>query len=394
MTVDRFRARELLYGAFDEPGTENISVRECWGRVLAEDVFTEMNLPDTVKSAVDGYAHIPGHSSYTLLGETGAGRKGPESVSGSETVFVMTGATVPAGTKAVARVEDCEDNDGTITIPPASEGENLNSIGEECMEGTHIAGKGAQVTDALYPVLYYLGRREVLVYKRPKIGIFVTGDEILEVEDGFKEGLVFNTNRYILESFFRKEGFDFEYFGHVKDSREEVAGAFEQMSGKYDIIISSGGISMGKYDFVKDVFRSFDYDILFERTKMKPGSPLMLAKRSGCTFIGMPGYPTALTTNLVFYVLPALRKAYGRTDREFAEVEVTMATDTRAKEGRFEINRAVVRAEDGILYASDPGSQKTSHFSSFASVNGFLILDENTGSLKKGDKTKALLVRI
>ena len=268
----------------------------------------------------------------------------------------------------------------------------MNNIGEECLAGTLVAEKGSVITDSLYPVLYCLGRRTVKVYRRPKIGIFVTGDEILEVEDDYVKGLVFNTNRYILESFFRKYSFDFEYYGHVKDNRADVAEAFEKMSEKYDIIISSGGISMGKYDYVKDVFRNFGYEILFDRTKIKPGSPLMLAKKSGCSFIGMPGYPAAFTTNLMFYVLPALKKAYGWKNAEFPVVDVIMKNKTRAKEGRFEINRAVIQVEDGVFYASDAGTQKTSHYNSFATVNGLLLLDENTGSLQKGDRVKALLI--
>ncbi|MGD9809490.1 MAG: molybdopterin molybdotransferase MoeA [Deferribacterales bacterium] len=394
MTADRHQARELLYSSFDTPQTEKISVRDSYGRVLAEDIKTVRAYPDTRKSAVDGYAHIPGYESYKLLGETGAGRKGPEFIKDAETVFVMTGATVPEGALSVARVEDCKDEDGTVTIPAMGAGENINNIGEECAEGALVAEKGSVITEGLFPVLFYLGRSEIEVFKRPKIGIFVTGDEILEVEDKYRKGMVFNTNKYILESFFNRFGFDYEYYGHVKDNREDVAKAFDEMSEKYDIIISSGGISMGKYDFVKDVFRSFEYDILFERTKVKPGSPLMLAKKSGCTFIGMPGYPAAFTTNLFFYVLPALRKAYGQKNNEFKVIDAVMKTDTRAKEGRFEMNRAVVEVENGVFYASDAGTQKTSHFNSFASVNGLLLLDENTGSLKKGNKAKVLLINI
>lgn len=392
MIVDRHQAREILYGSFDKPETERISVRESLGRVLAEDIKTERDYPDTRKSAVDGYAHIPGSDKYTLVGETGAGRKGPSEISGSETVFVMTGATVPVGADSVARVEDCEDCDGIITIPEMGSGENINSIGEECAKDTLVAEAGSVINNGLFPVLFYLGRNEIEVYKRPKIGIFVTGDEILEVEDEYVEGLVFNTNRYILESYFSRFGFDFEYYGHVKDNRDDVAKAFDEMSKKFDIIISSGGISMGKYDFVKDVFRSFDYEVKFERTRIKPGSPLMLASKSGCSFIGMPGYPAAFTTNLLFYVLPALRKAYGHKEPEFKTVNVIMENSTRAKEGRFEMNRAIISVKDGVFYAKDAGTQKTSHFNSFSNVNGLLLLDENTGSLQKGDSTKALLV--
>jgi len=392
MTVSRHEAKEMLHSVFCEPEIENISVRESFGRVLAEDLTTVRPYPDTRKSAVDGYAHIIGSDEYVLKGETGAGRKGPKSVSENETVFVMTGATVPEGAEAVARVESCSESDGIVKIPELSKGENLNNIGEECDEGTVVASRGSVISDGLYPVLFYMGRSEVKVYKRPKIGIFVTGDEILEVEDDYKPGLAFNTNRYILESFFMKNHFDFEYYGHVRDSREEVAEAFEKMSEKYDVIISSGGISMGKYDYVKDVFRNFGYDILFDRTQMRPGSPLMFARKSGCSFIGMPGYPAAFTTNLVHYILPALRKAYGVSKYENDVVDVIMQNSTRAKEGRFEVNRAYVAVENGKFVAYDTGTQKTSHYNSFAKVNALLLLDEETGSLNAGDVAKAILI--
>jgi molybdopterin molybdotransferase len=394
MAVHRDEARKTLYSVLETIGTEEISVREAFGRVLAEDIYTERDYPDTRKSAVDGYAHILGDEKYTLVGETGAGRKGPESIEKRETVFVMTGGTVPSGSQAVARVEECTDNDGVITIPALSDGENTNNIAEECSKDTLVAEAGSVVSDSLSPVLYYLGRKTVKVYKRPKIGIFVTGDEILEIEDDYKPGMVFNTNRYILESFFNKYGFDYEYFGHVKDNMDDVMNAFEEMSKKYDIIISSGGISMGKYDYVKAVFKNCGYDILFDRTRIKPGSPLMLAQKSGCVFIGMPGYPAAFTTNLMFYVLPALRRAYGETDCEFKIVDAQMKNSTRAKEGRFEMNRGIVTVEDGKFYVADAGTQKTSHYNSFALVNGLLLLDEETGSLQAGDTAKVLLLNI
>ncbi len=124
MIVDRHEAKEILKSALSTAGTEIISVRESFGRVLAEDILTVRDYPpDTRKSAVDGYAHMVGGSDkYILKGETGAGRKGPESISSGETVFVMTGASVPDGTMAVARVEDCEDNDGVVTLPVMTDG--------------------------------------------------------------------------------------------------------------------------------------------------------------------------------------------------------------------------------------------------------------------------------
>lgn len=391
MKVDRHRAKEILFSMLNTAGTETVSVTESFGRVLAEDISAPRDFPDRRKSAVDGYAHIIGHSEYRLIGETGAGRQGAESISGNETVFVMTGGNVPDGADAVARVEDCTETDGAVSIGVHKKGDNINNIAEENAKGDIIAEKGAVIRKGLYPVLYYIGKHEVEVYKRPKIGIFVTGDEILEVGDDYKEGFVYNTNKYILESFFRDAGFDFYYAGHVKDSKDDVEQAFKKMSEEFDIIISSGGISMGKYDYVKEVFTTCGYDVLFQRTMIKPGSPLMAAKKDGCFFIGMPGYPAAFLTNLIFYVLPALKKAYGYSSYENEPMNVVMGSATSSKEGRFDINRAVVRVENGILTAYDAGTQKTSHFNSFAGVNALLLLDEKTGKLKPGEMTRAII---
>lgn len=392
MKVSRHKAKEILYSIANTPETEEIDVRDSYLRVLAEDVLTERDYPDCRKSAVDGYAHIPGCESYTSVGETGAGRKGAETISGDETVFVMTGGNVPDNALAVARVEDCTVENGRVFIPQCKNGENINNIAEENAKGDVAAANGSVITDGLFPVLFYLGRGKVKVYKRPKIGIFVTGDEILEAGEEYRKGFVYNTNRYILESMFRKYGFDFEYAGHVKDSKEDVEAVFQMMSEKYDIIISSGGISMGKYDYVKEVFSTCGYEILFSRTAIKPGSPLMAAKKDGCTFIGMPGYPAAFMTNLAFYIIPFLKKCYGYETFENEEVNVVMGGKTSSKEGRFDINRAVVRTENGVLTAFDAGTQKTSHFISFARVNALLLLDEETGSLSAGDAAKAVFL--
>ena len=177
MKVDRFKARELLYSVMNSIGTEQVSVTECFGRVLAEDIFAPRDFPDRRKSAVDGYAHIIGGESYVVIGETGAGRKGAESIKANETVFVMTGGNVPDGADAVTRVEDADVTGDSVKLPVQKSGDNINNIAEENKKGDKLAGKGAVIEKGLYPVLFSVGKHKVEVYKRPKIGIFVTGDE-------------------------------------------------------------------------------------------------------------------------------------------------------------------------------------------------------------------------
>jgi len=389
--ISRHEAKKILNDIALKPETEKISVRESKNRVLAEDIQTGRPFPDTRRSAVDGYALIPGHNMYMIAGEVGAGNRNCPFIAGNDAVFVMTGATVPDGAEAVVRIENCDVDGDILNISEVTAGESINNIGEECSDDYLAAEKGTLIDKCLYPVLYYLGRPEIKVYKKPKIGVFVSGDEILEIEDEYIPGMAYNTNRYILESFLENLPVDYEFYGNVKDKKKSVETAFAEMSEKYDIVISSGGISMGKYDFVKAVFRDCGYEVLFERTKIKPGSPLMTAKKDGTVFIGMPGYPAAFTTNMMLYLLPFLRKSCGVADFENRPVNVTMKTSTRSREGRFDLNRAIIRIEDGEYCAYDPGSQLTSHYINFASVNGLLMLDEETGTLNEGDKAQAIL---
>lgn len=392
-TVHRNEAEKIIHEHIKTPAVELIPTRESLGRVLAEDVFTPAAYPDTPKSAVDGYAFKHGRVEYLMMGDVAAGENSIKELGENEAAFIMTGGTIPKGADTVARIEDCEEGDKFVNIPAeSSKGENINNVGEEAEAGTLFIKSGTRIVNNVYPALFYLGKSEIKVFKSPKVGFFTTGDEIREVEEGYKEGKVFNTNRYILESFLTAVGADWEYYGAVKDSFEDVDRAMNEMTEKYDIIISSGGVSMGKYDFVKKVFLEKEFDVHFSRTKLRPGSPLFFANRDEKLFFGMPGYPAAFTTNAVFYLMPALKKALGRTDWANIPKNVEFKTATRAKEGRFEINRVTVVNENGRLFAYDPGTQKTSHYASFAQVNALVMLDEETGSLNIGDRGKVLLL--
>jgi len=386
-------AKAILNSLTTTYGTEKVSVRDSWGRTLAENITVPRDYPDVHKSAVDGYAFKHGRKTYKLTGEVAAGDKSGASVKDDETIFVMTGGTVPYGADTVARVEDCEDNDGMITIPESvGAGDSVNLSGEEAKKGEHVISKGVVIDKGLYPALFYLGKSEVEVYKKPRVAAFVTGDEILEVEEKFAEGMVFDTNRRILESCLNSLGIKPDFFGPIGDTEAEVANAFKEMCKDHDIIISSGGVSMGKYDFVKKVFKEHDFELFIEKTCIKPGSPLMVAKRDNKLFLGMPGYPAAFLTNFVFYAVPLFRKALGVIDFENKVHKAILKTEMKARKGRMDLDRAVVTVENGRYTAADPGSQLTSHFINFAQVNALVLIDENTGSLPAGTEADTIII--
>ncbi|WP_022851889.1 molybdopterin molybdotransferase MoeA [Limisalsivibrio acetivorans] len=386
-------AKAIINGLFKNYGTERISIRESWGRTLAEDIFVPRDYPDVNKSAVDGYAVKAGRTEYTGIGEVAAGGEASRPIEPHEAVFVMTGGTVPEGADAVVRIEDCKVERDSVTIPDnVQAGTCVNPAGDEARKGELAVHKGAIIHRGLYPALYYLGKSKVKVYKRPRIAAFVTGDEIMEVEDEFKEGMVFDTNRRILETYLNPMNLKPDFFGPIGDTEEDVARAFKEMCSEHDIIISSGGISMGKYDFVKKVFQEHDFEVLVERTRIKPGSPLMIARREDKLFIGMPGYPAAFLSNFAYYILPALRKALGIVEYENVLHKAILDTDMPARTGRMDINRAIVNVENGRYHAANPGTQLTSHFISFGGVDGLVLIDPETATLKKGEEADLLLL--
>ncbi|AEI15861.1 molybdenum cofactor synthesis domain protein [Flexistipes sinusarabici DSM 4947] len=374
--------------------TERVAVNEAFNRALAEDLYTDFPFPDCRKSAVDGYAIVIWDKmEYTIKGESVPGDLRNADIQAGECIFVMTGGIVPDNTDAVVRVEDVEEeNDHILLNRKPEKGVNINLAGEEFSENTLFAEHGKLLDELAFPALCYSGKKEVKVYKKPKIGVFVTGDEILEPGDDYKRGHVFNTNRYILHSLLGHLPADIHYLGRFNDDEEDIAEVLEK-SDEYDILVSSGGVSMGKYDFVKKILQEYDYEIIINKTAIKPGSPLMVARNENCTIFGMPGYPAAFATNLILYLLPFVRKSCGIKNFENNIVKGKLRTSMRSRINALYFNRAIVKIEDGEPVAYDPGSQKTSHFLNFFNVNGLVMLDENVGSLEKGSIVNIIPVR-
>ncbi|WP_273266136.1 molybdopterin molybdotransferase MoeA [Flexistipes sinusarabici] len=374
--------------------TERVAVNEAFNRALAEDLYTDFPFPDCRKSAVDGYAIVIWDKmEYTIKGESVPGDLRNADIQAGECIFVMTGGIVPDNTDAVVRVEDVEEeNDHILLNRKPEKGVNINLAGEEFSENTLFAEHGKLLDELAFPALCYSGKKEVKVYKKPKIGVFVTGDEILEPGDDYKKGHVFNTNRYILQSLLMDLPVGIEYLGRFDDNEKDIAEVLEK-SNEYDILVSSGGVSMGKYDFVKKILHEYDYEIIINKTAIKPGSPLMVARNENCTIFGMPGYPAAFATNLILYLLPFVRKSCGIKIFENNIIKGKLGTSMRSRINALYFNRAVVKIEDGEPVAYDPGSQKTSHFLNFFNANGLVMLDENVGSLEKGSIVNIVPVR-
>ncbi len=372
---------------------EVISVRDSLNRVLAEDVVLDRDYPDSLRSAVDGYALKFGKdNNFDLIGTVAAGQIHEFELQEGEALFVMTGGIVPESADAVARVEDCESYGSHIFVKKdLNENENINEEGEEAKKGEIIAEKGIVIEKSVFPVLFYGGKSNVKVFKKIDVGVLITGDEINEVEEGYKKGQVFNTNKYIVESFLADLPVNICYEDAVNDNENKIFNLLNEMMNKYDVVITSGGISMGKFDYVKKIFEEQNFNILINKTKIKPGSPLKVAEKNKTLFFGMPGYPSAFTTNLILYLRPFLKKLCGFKDFKNIPVKAKLKNDMKSREGSDYFNRGYCKIENGEYNVYNLNSQKTSHYLNFAKSNCLVHLDSSISNVSKGEFVEIIM---
>ena len=386
-------AYRLLLDAVERAGSEIIPAEESFGRILARDLPTSRPFPDIHKSAVDGYAVADIHrKEFRIIGTSAAGAEAPPALNENQALAVMTGAPLPPRTKAVIRVEDCRCLGETLVLEKTeNEGENIVLPGEEMKKGERFASSGFRIDNTLYPALFAAGIAGIEVFRQPRVGILVSGDELINAGDPFRPGAVYDTNRYILESVFRSLHVSYGCHRVIGDSEKETAQTLDKMFDSYDLIVTTGGVSMGKFDYLKTVLHYSQYERLIDGTHIKPGRPMIAARRGGKFIFAMPGYPAALTTNVFLYLIPVLKKMYGYENHEHRRLDVEMEESVTSKRGRFDVQRACVRVRNGKLTAKAAVSQKTSHFLNFADVNALLLLDERIEFVQSGGRVSALI---
>ena len=371
---------------------EEIHIKNSFGRVVAEDVFTDRMFPDVQKSAVDGYAVCGGNLDRFKLVKTSGITDIPGSISVGEAVFVMTGGMVPEGAVAVLRVEDCMvENNFIFYNKKINPGENINQIGEESKKGELIVKKGTIVNERVFSALAYAGVKKLNVFCLPKVAFFTTGDEILNIDDEYRPGFIFDTNRYIFEKAAKRLGIDVYFYKNIKDNEESISKAIHELSKNYDILVTSGGISMGKYDFVKKVLNEQNYEVLINKTSIKPGSPLMVAQGEKSVIFGLPGYPAAFLTNMFLYLIPFLKKSMGVADYGHKFLKGVLKGKMHSRKTADYFNRAIVKVHSGRFEVFDANSQKTSHFLNFANCNGLFRIPEGVGDVDEGFEGDLLL---
>ena len=369
---------------------ELVAVTRARERVLAEDLLAPFDVPPTDNSAVDGYAvasdDVPAASARELdvVGEIMAGATFDGTVASGQTVRIMTGAPMPRGADTVYPQEVVERPGDRLRVGPISKGSNVRKRGEDIQAGTVAIERGTVLRPQELGLVTSLGQWQVLVHRRPRVALLSTGDEVVEPGTPRRAGQIYDANRFTLRGSIEQCGGEVVDLGIVADVREELRARLLEAAGIGDMVVTSGGVSVGVLDFVKDVLGEIGA-IDFWQVAMQPGRPLAFGRIGAAHFFGLPGNPVASMLAFMLFVRPAIYKLAGRR-RLFPETAEAVAVEAMGKKkGRREFKRGVVQWQNGRWEARTTGPQGSGILSSMAAGNCLIVLDEARGDVAVGE---------
>lgn len=368
-----------------------VALRDALGKVLAQDVISPINVPSHTNSAMDGYAvrgcDLPENSieAFKVIGNALAGVPFKETCGKGECVRIMTGAPMPAGTDTVIMQEHVEQTDEITQIGSGHQaGQNVRQAGEDIKVNHAILHIGHRIRAADLGLLASLGIGEIHIKRAPRVAFFSTGDELRSIGETLDEGCVYDSNRYTLFGMLTELGMDILDMGVVRDDPDALEQAFLQASEHADVIITSGGVSVGEADFTKQILNKLG-QINFWKIAMKPGRPLAYGKVNNAVFFGLPGNPVAVMVTFQQLVKAALLKLAGEDQYEPLVVQAVLTEKLRKKVGRAEFPRGILsRRADGVLEVRKTGMQGSGILTSMSVANCFMLLSEDCGSLPAG----------
>jgi len=380
-------------------GAEEVPLTDVLGRVLAEDVSTDADLPPFDRSAMDGYAvrasdvaHAP--VVLEVAGQIRAGQWPDQPLPPGQAVQVMTGAPVPAGATAVQPVEKTRAIDGgrrVEILEPVPTGAHIARQGAEGHAGDEVLARGGTIDPASVAVLAAVGKAKVLVGRRPTVSVLVTGDELVDVWDAPGRGRIRNSNGPALMAQARWAGADPRSLGVVPDQAPLIAQAV-RAGFAADVLVISGGVSAGAFDLVEEVLARFDVGFLFTKVAIKPGAPLVFGRRGDKLVFGLPGNPVSAQVTFDLFVRSALLRMQGARVVTRPQVEVELLESVTNRSGRRNHLPARVHLEGGRLVAAPLRSVGSADVVAHARANALVVMETERLRAEAGEKAPAILL--
>jgi molybdopterin molybdotransferase len=380
-------------------GVLRVPVRSALGRVLAEDVVSPVDVPAHRNSAMDGWAMrgadlAAGEATLNEIGTSFAGRPFSGRVDTGQCVRIMTGGVVPEGADTVVMQERAQANGRSITFAAGQKlGQNVREAGEDLRRGSVALARGRIVRPAELGLIASLGVGEVAVHRPLRVAFFSTGDELKGIGTTLAEGEIYDSNRYTLHGMLQRLGCETLDLGVVRDDPQLLERAFEEASGIADVVITSGGVSVGEADFVKGMLGRLG-EVVFWKIAMKPGRPLAYGRLAGAHFFGLPGNPVSVMVTFYQFVRDALLVLSGAHPVESVPT-FTATCSARLKKvpGRTEFQRGILsRAADGALTVRPTGEQGSGILKSMSDANCFIILGDTVGNVEPGTAVEVQLL--
>ncbi|WP_145570242.1 molybdopterin molybdotransferase MoeA [Yersinia bercovieri] len=371
--------------------TEIVPLTDAAGRITARAITSPIAVPPFANSAMDGYAvrcnELSSGLPLPVAGKAFAGAPFKDSWPANTCVRIMTGAPIPAGADAVIMQEQAMVSEQGVTFNGSVHiGQNIRLAGEDIEQGAPVFPAGVKLGAAQLPLLASLGIAEVTVFRTLKVAIFSTGDELQPIGQPLGEGQIYDTNRFAVCLMLQQLGCQIIDLGVIPDDQQALRKAFEQADGTTDLVISSGGVSVGEADYTKQMLEELG-DIGFWKLAIKPGKPFAFGKLENAWFCGLPGNPVSAALTFYQLVQPLIAKLSGHSEwHPPVRLKAKAVTKLKKSPGRLDFQRGIFSTNaNGELEVRTTGHQGSHIFSSFSQGNCFIVLERERGSVEIGE---------
>jgi molybdopterin molybdotransferase len=396
--IEYKEARALVLSAAKPLPAETVPLARALGRTLARDVRAGEDIPPFTKSAMDGYAvraadTRPAPVELAVVEDLPAGRLARRRIGPGEAARIMTGAPLPEGADAVVMVEDTERSvpSGVVVRRAVGPGDNVGPAGEDVAKGETALERGTVIGPAEAGMLAAVGLTRVAVVRRPRVAVVSTGDEIVEPGERKRRGQIRNSNGPALTALALRAGAEAEYLGIARDRRSSLAAKFRRARGA-DILVLSGGVSVGDYDLVKDELLAAGVRAVFWKVRIKPGKPVFFGRRGRQLVFGLPGNPTSAMVTFQLFVGPALERLFGRSGEGPATVSAVLAAGLAVKPGRLQFLRGLVVSRGPVLKVTPYDDQKSGVLRSMVRSQVLIVVPADVSSLEAGAEVEVLFM--
>lgn len=372
---------------------QTVILPNALGKTLAEDIISPINVPVYQNSAMDGYAFnsedipLDGNKELINVGTSFAGTPFDGELSGGQCIRIMTGAKMPINADTVIEQEKVTVKDNCVEInSDIYKGQNVRNIGEDISQGSVVLSTGRQLGAAQMGVLASLGLASLKIKRPVRVAIFSSGDEIRSIGEALEGSQIYDSNRYTISGMLKDLGVDVIDMGVIPDNQKAISEALVQGASEADMIITSGGVSVGDADYIKQCLNELG-EVFFSKLHLKPGRPLTFGQINNTHFFGLPGNPVAVMVTFMYFVRPAIKRLMGHGDLSLLDFKVPCQSSLRKLPGRTEVQRGILEQDSELgLVVKTTGKQGSGVLSSMSKGNCFIYLDHDSETVKEGDK--------